>query len=161
MTVVWLAEEVSRRAARHRAGVHGTCCRTSPPFPRILRTSILTSSHMTNDHDQRGLRPVEFLVLAVLTDERLHGYGLVKAIEERSDGRFRVRPGNLYRVLDRLLERGLVSGEAAAGPSGGGERTRLFAITEAGRQTVADEARLLTDVIRASRSLSRLVGPSR
>lgn len=114
-------------------------------------------------HEPRPpLRPVEFMVLAVLADERLHGYGLVKAIEERSGGKVRVRPGNLYRVLDRLIADGLVSEEPAEGqPSGGGERTRLFSSTEAGREAAAAEARLLTDVIRRSRALRRAVGKGR
>ena len=108
--------------------------------------------------EQRALRPMEFFALLVLADERLHGYGLVKAIEERSDGRVRVRPGNLYRVLDRLIESGLVAEESAQGePSQGKERTRLFVLTSRGRTVVADEARLLTDVIRGSKSLSRAV----
>jgi DNA-binding PadR family transcriptional regulator len=111
---------------------------------------------------QPPLKPLEFLVLAVLADERLHGYGLVKAIEERSEGRVRVRPGNLYRVLDRLIAEGLVSEEPADGqPSGGGERTRLFSLTTAGREAATAEARLLTDVIRSSRALRRAVEKGR
>jgi DNA-binding PadR family transcriptional regulator len=110
----------------------------------------------------RLLKPLEFLVLAVLADERLHGYGLVKAIEERTAGRVRVRPGNLYRVLDRLIDAGLVVEEPADGqPSGGGERTRLFLLTAAGRRAAASEARLLSDVIEGSRVLRRALQKGR
>lgn len=103
-------------------------------------------------------RPIEFLVLSVLVDQPLHGYGLAKAIEERSDHRVRLRPGNLYRVLDRLVDSGLLSdNELCDEPSGGGERTRQFAITAEGRRVVAAEAKLLTQMIRGSKKLSRAV----
>src|SRR3990172_2430001 len=44
------------------------------------------------------LRPLEFLVLAVLEDEPLHGYGMVQRIESRTGGVVRAPPGHLYRV---------------------------------------------------------------
>jgi len=54
------------------------------------------------------LRSGEFLVLASLQRAPLHGYGISQAVRDRTSGRVRLRPGNLYRVLDRLLERGLI-----------------------------------------------------
>ncbi len=54
------------------------------------------------------LKPVEFLVLAVLFDESRHGYGIVQQIAERTDGRVQLRPGDLYRVIYLLAKRGLL-----------------------------------------------------
>jgi DNA-binding PadR family transcriptional regulator len=76
-----------------------------------------------------------------------------------------VRPGNLYRVLDRLVDAGLVAeGAPPDGPSQGAERTRHFAITERGRVRVATEAETLGRALGASpvlrRALQRGVGSS-
>ena len=38
------------------------------------------------------MRPVEFLILAELQRSEHHGYGLVKAIEARTDGAVRLSP---------------------------------------------------------------------
>jgi DNA-binding PadR family transcriptional regulator len=87
------------------------------------------------------LRPVEFLVLAVLHDEELHGYGIVQEIARRTAGRVTVKPGNLYRVLDRLMERGLLrESTQRSAPDLGDERRRYYAITELGTEVVHAEA---------------------
>ena len=52
------------------------------------------------------LRPVEFLVLLALAEQDQHGYGLTQAIAERTDGAVRLEPGNLYKVLKRLVADG-------------------------------------------------------
>ena len=46
--------------------------------------------------------PVDFLVLLTLADRELHGYGIVAEISDRTEGRMRLVPGNLYAVLQRL-----------------------------------------------------------
>lgn len=49
-----------------------------------------------------------FLVLAALASEPLHGYGVIRAVEELSEGRVTLRAGTLYPALDRLTADGLV-----------------------------------------------------
>ena len=41
------------------------------------------------------LRPVDMQLLLALADDELHGYGLVQAIADRTDGLIRLEPGNL------------------------------------------------------------------
>lgn len=88
------------------------------------------------------MRPVEFLLLAVLADEPRHGYGIVQEIESRTDGEVSIPPGNLYRVLDRLLDRDLVH-EADRPADDDDRRRRYYRITGAGRRVLATEARIL------------------
>lgn len=103
--------------------------------------------------DPEGFLPLnnmDFLVLAVLMDGERHGYGIVKDIAARTNGRVALRPGNLYRVVDRLMDRRLVeAGERkeAEGPSG---PRRHFRITALGRKVAAAHAALLSDVMEAS-----------
>ena len=101
------------------------------------------------------LKPVEVVTLAGLSDGPLHGYGLVQRIEELTDGRMRVRPGNLYRVLNRLETAGLVEEvELGGGDSGGGaDRRRFFRVTGRGRREVVAELGMYAGVLKQSRSL--------
>lgn len=93
------------------------------------------------------MKPIEFLVLAVLKGGSLHGYGIVQQLAKRTDGRVQVRPGNLYRVLDRLLERGLLEvAERRAAKELKDERRTYYRITPAGKRAVAAEAEMLSDI---------------
>jgi DNA-binding PadR family transcriptional regulator len=49
-----------------------------------------------------------FFILTALTEEPLHGYGVMLAVRELSGGRVELRPGTLYAALDRLAEDGLL-----------------------------------------------------
>lgn len=93
------------------------------------------------------LKQIEFLVLAALVEEPLHGYGIVRAIDERSAGQVRMRPGDVYRVLYRLRQRGLI-GEAERRPVAelDDARRTYYRITADGREVVAAEAELLSRV---------------
>lgn len=81
-------------------------------------------------------------MLAALSEAPQHGYGLVGHIERLSAGRLRVRPGNLYRVLFRLSERGLVEETSAQARASEDERRRYFRITRAGRRAVREDLAL-------------------
>ncbi|MEM8994098.1 MAG: PadR family transcriptional regulator [Acidobacteriota bacterium] len=90
------------------------------------------------------MKPADLLLLAVLQDGPQHGYALSQAIARRSADRVKVRPGDLYRVLYRLSELGLVEASEPAGPE---ERRRTaYALTERGRTVLLEEARRLADL---------------
>ena len=93
------------------------------------------------------LKPVEFLVLAALYEEPLHGYGIVLDIEVRTRGKVQLRPGDVYRVIYRLRERELLE-DADRRPTNGpdDERRTYYRITSLGRQVAAEEAELLTEI---------------
>lgn len=79
-----------------------------------------------------------FLVLLALADEPRHGYGVVRAVEELSDGAVRLGAGTLYGVLDRAVAAGLAeaSGEVVVD----GRLRRYYRLTPEGRDAVATEA---------------------
>lgn len=87
------------------------------------------------------LRPLEFLVLAVLEEGPLHGYGMVQRIDARTEGVVRVRPGDLYRVLYRLQKRKLLQSKAEEG------RRTAYALTSLGKRVLDAEANLLRSVV--------------
>jgi PadR family transcriptional regulator len=95
---------------------------------------------------QLPLKPLEFLVLAVLEEGPMHGYGMVQRIDSRSDGIVRVRPGDLYRVLYRLERRGSLETIDPPASSSGEERRTYYRLTDLGRSVLEAEARMLQSV---------------
>lgn len=107
------------------------------------------------------MNPVEFLVLVALAEGDLHGYGLVRDIEARTEGRVTLRPGNLYRVLDRLLERGLLE-KADRKPVGASDhqQRQYYRITPEGHRQATEEAKWLSRVVGAARGLGAITEPA-
>ena len=79
-----------------------------------------------------------FLVLTALVGVPRHGYGILGEVAELSEGRVRLKVGTLYGVLDRLVGEGLVALDRDEVHQG---RLRRFSrLTEAGSQSLAEEA---------------------
>ncbi len=91
------------------------------------------------------LKRSEFLVLAVLADGPRHGYGIAQEISRRTQGEVSIRPGSLYRVIDRLVRMDFVQ-VAVEAPSGHDDRRTDYALTGHGKTALVSEARLLFSV---------------
>ena len=102
---------------------------------------------------ENALTQVETITLVALTDRPRYGYELVQRIAELTAGRISVRPGNLYRVLHRLEQSGLVRERAAARGAAEDERRRYFALTAAGRRAAATELEMYRLVLQRSSAL--------
>ena len=90
------------------------------------------------------LKPVDFVLLLALSEGEAHGYGLVQEIAERTDGAIRLEPGNLYRVIRRLVDDGLVvETERRPAPDLDDERRRYYRLTSLGARVVRLEAHRL------------------
>jgi PadR family transcriptional regulator PadR len=96
----------------------------------------------------RGSTPT--LVLAVLRDGPLHGYGIAREIEERSRHSLQCREGTLYPVLHTLEEDGLIAGEWLVN----GERARkVYTLTPAGVAAYDERARTWGEFVEAVQSV--------
>jgi DNA-binding PadR family transcriptional regulator len=94
-------------------------------------------------------------VLMALSDEELHGYGIMKAVERDSGGRVTAEIGSLYRILDRLLDDGLVGKVETpddAPTETRGRPRQYYGLTEHGRATLRREAARLRDALELARS---------
>lgn len=99
------------------------------------------------------LRPIDLQILLILLEDDLHGYGLMKAVEEQSAGRVRLEVGSLYRVIKRLLTSELIDEAAAARElAGEAKRRRNYTISEFGREVAAAEVDRLVDVVELARN---------
>jgi DNA-binding PadR family transcriptional regulator len=92
------------------------------------------------------LKPVDYMVLLVLHEGDRHGYGIVKDIVRLSEGRIRLVPGNLYSVIARLTDAGLVH-DAPRRSGAGHPRRRHYRLTPAGRRRLVDETRRLEGLL--------------
>jgi DNA-binding PadR family transcriptional regulator len=104
------------------------------------------------------LKPVDLQLLLALAERDLHGYGLVQAIAEGTDGLVNLDPGNLYRVIKRLLADALIAeADRRASPEAGEERRRYYRLTALGGRVLAAEVRRLRALVAspAARALAR------
>ncbi|MCK3770679.1 PadR family transcriptional regulator [Microbacterium aerolatum] len=75
---------------------------------------------------------VRAAVLSLLAEEPMHGYQIIREIEDRSNGTWKPSAGSVYPTLQLLADEGLVEAEEHNG-------RKTYSLTEAGR-AVAEEA---------------------
>ena len=94
---------------------------------------------MAKDPDRRDLfsGALELMILVSLRLKPMHGYALAKHIKQASDDLLQIEEGSLYPALQRLLRDGLL--ESKAGISAKGRPTRIYSLTDAGRQRLQNE----------------------
>ena len=85
-----------------------------------------------------GHGELRLVILDILTRNASHGYELIKAIQDRTDGAFTFAEGTLYPVLHGLERDRLVSSYWDA--SGGARRRKYYQITPGGRTALASRA---------------------
>jgi DNA-binding PadR family transcriptional regulator len=105
------------------------------------------------------LKPVVFQVLLSLSEGERHGYAIVQDIAERSSARLQLEPGNLYRVLQSMLDDALIEeSDRRPAPDRDDERRRYYRITPFGRRVASAEAARLSDIVADARARNLLKG---
>jgi DNA-binding PadR family transcriptional regulator len=74
---------------------------------------------------------VRAALLSLLAERPMHGYEMIQELDSRTGGAWRPSPGSVYPTLQLLEDEGLVTVTEVDGK-------RTFAITEAGRQSLAE-----------------------
>ena len=95
-----------------------------------------------------ALAPRDLLILAVLADGPQHGYGIIKAVEDRSSTGVLLDPANLYRSLRRMQADGWIDETRRSGDD---ERRRTFRVTPQGRAILTNEVKRLENLLRGLR----------
>lgn len=87
---------------------------------------------------------VRAAVLALLAERPMHGYEMIKELEERTEGAWVPSAGSIYPTLQMLEDAGLIRGEEIEGK-------RRFTLTEAGEAEQKEKAGETTpwDAVRA------------
>jgi DNA-binding PadR family transcriptional regulator len=81
---------------------------------------------------------LDMLLLSVLAAGPGHGYSIITRLRERSDGAFDLPEGTVYPALHRLEGAGLLD---STWDVLGGRRRRVYQLTAAGEEALADQAR--------------------
>jgi len=100
-----------------------------------------------------------FHILMALVDDDLHGYEIMRRVEEQTAGRTRLGPGTLYSSIQALLEAGFIVEVSQPGAADtNDERRRYYRVTAAGRRAGREEAERMADLLRIARAKKILRG---
>ena len=101
-----------------------------------------------------------FHIIVSLSDGEQHGYGIMKEVLERTDGKVRLWPATLYGTLKRLIEDELIE-EFEDRPSGEDDdaRRRYYRLTSLGRRVLSAETQRLKDLVSMLKSKRHILNP--
>ena len=103
---------------------------------------------MTRSADPDGFLPLaahSFQILLSLLERELHGYSIIKDVEERTGGEVRLGTSTAYAAIKRMVEDGLLEeAEPPGEESSGGPRRRYYRITDLGRKVARAEGLRIT-----------------
>jgi transcriptional regulator len=97
---------------------------------------------------------LDLLILRTLLFGPQHGHGITLSIQRQSDDTLVVDHGSLYPALQRLEEKGWISG--AWGTSDNNRRARFYTLTKAGKKRLTAETQ---NWKRLASAIGRILGP--
>ncbi len=111
---------------------------------------------MAGTHDDVShylpLTSVAFEILLALADTERHGYAVMQEVERRTGGATTLRPGTLYRAMNRLLDAGFIEeSENRPAPEADDDRRRYYRLTPLGRNVASAEAARLAAAVESAR----------
>ena len=105
------------------------------------------------------IKPIELLILTVLSAGDRHGYGIRQDILEHTGGDVEIEAGNLYRHIRGLEDEGWV--DEARGPRNETDERRIYyKLTPAGKKALAAELLRLRELVRLAESRG-ILAPAR
>jgi DNA-binding PadR family transcriptional regulator len=100
-----------------------------------------------------------FHILLALAGEDLHGYAIMRQVEQQTRGRVRLGPGTLYGSLRTLVEANLIEElDDHSAPEDSSARRRYYRLTSAGLRLVRSEVEGLAQTLRVARTKRILRG---
>ena len=81
---------------------------------------------------------LELLVLTALKTEPGHGYSIIRAVRDRSDGEFELLEGSLYPALHRLERDRVVT---SSWSNVAGRKRRVYKLSRKGRAVLEQQER--------------------
>jgi PadR family transcriptional regulator PadR len=82
---------------------------------------------------------LELMILKVLSLEPMHGWGVIKRIQQLSQGLYQVNQGSLYPALQRLKKKGWIRSEWRVTENS--RRAKYYTLTDSGKEQLGEERR--------------------
>ena len=98
------------------------------------------------------LTPARFHTLVALSGGEMHGYAIMREVEEASGGVVKLGPATLYGSLKKLVDDGLAEEVGRAPANGDDPRRRYYRLTGLGRRVCLAESDRLDGLVKTSRS---------
>ena len=104
---------------------------------------------------RRELLPgtLDMLILKTLSVQPMHGYGIAQQIQRLSQEVLRVEEGSLYPALQRMRQKGWLTGEWGETPTR--QRARYYTITEEGRRQLGEQESSFAELLAAIERVMR------
>jgi DNA-binding PadR family transcriptional regulator len=96
-------------------------------FPQLIKWRVI----MARKQLKTLTEPMYYILLNLI--EPIHGYGIMKKIEDSTDGRVKVGAGTLYSLLSRFLKEDIVSIVSVK------DGKKTYCLTEKGKSVLQDE----------------------
>ena len=107
-----------------------------------------------------NLTPAIFHILLALADGERHGYAIMQAVLQETDGSMRLGPGTLYRSLRIMLAHKLIAeSDERPDPALDDERRRYYYLTNLGQQVLQAEIERLYRLVQRAQSKRLLYKP--
>lgn len=99
------------------------------------------------------VKPVVFQILLALAEQESHGYGVIQAVRDRSEGRIQLETGPFYRHLKKIMDGKLVVESDQRPPNDDKRRGAYYRLTRLGREVVSAETKRMTGLISLTEEL--------
>lgn len=83
---------------------------------------------------------LKYVILRLLSEKPMHGYEVMRALEDESGGCYSASPGSVYPTLQMLEDQGYVVSEEKEGK-------KVYSITSAGREFLRENGDLVDDIL--------------
>lgn len=95
---------------------------------------------------------LKFAILALIDEKPMHGYEVMQALEEQSQGCYKASPGSIYPTLQLLEDQGYLRASDEDGK-------KVYTITDAGRDYLEENRSQVDDIFeRVSEFSDRIFG---
>ena len=97
--------------------------------------------------------PLDYVILRTLSWGSMHGFGIARWLEERTDAALVVEEGTLYPALHRLERRKLIRGEWRMTENR--RRAKYYRLTASGEKALRSQESAWADLVRVLSQVAR------
>ena len=83
---------------------------------------------------------LKYVILRLLKDKPMHGYEVMRALEEESGGMYKASAGSVYPTLQMLEDQGFVTSQEDGGK-------KVYSVTDEGRKHLEDNSHVVDEIV--------------